>query len=184
MKKIMVSLLLAGVIVAAIGATSVAYAQGPDNAPLYQQGGGRGGFGPNNPDRVENEDLHNLMLEAWSAELGISVADLSAREEAGERMSQIALSTGISFEEFRALKTAVNTSVAEKALKAGYIDQAQYEWLLQAAERQMNGQGNGGQTNAGNGTRPADGTGFGARSARGGGMRGAGFNSANCTATP
>lgn len=181
MKKLMVSILLAGVMVAVIGAVSVVNAQGPDNAPLYQQGGGRGGFGANRADRVENEDVHNLMMEAYSAELGISTAELNAREEAGETMAQIVLSTGRSFEEFRALKTAVNTSVAEQALKAGYIDQAQYEWLLQAAERQMNGQGNGGQMSAGNGTRPADGTGFGTR---GGGMRGAGFNSANCTVNP
>ena len=181
MKKLMVSLLLAGVLVALIGATVVVNAQGPDNAPLYQQGGGRGGFGFNNPDRVENEDVHNLMMAAWSTELGISVDELNTREDAGETMAQIALSTGISFEEFRALKTAVNTSAAEQALKAGYLDQAQYEQLLQAAERQMNGQGNG--------TRPADGTGLGTR---GGGMRGAGTrsargagqNSTNCIVNP
>jgi hypothetical protein len=191
MKKLMVSLLVAGVMVAVIGVTSVVNAQGPVDAPVYQQGGGRGGFGANSADRVENEDVHNLMMEAYSAELGISVAELNAREDAGETMAQIVLSTGLTFDEFRALKTAVNTSVAEQALKAGYIDQAQYEWLLQAAERQMNGQGNGGQdgTGIGTGTRPADGTGFGAR---GGGMRGTGtrsargtgLNSANCTVNP
>lgn len=204
MKKLMVSLLLAGVMVAAIGATSVVNAQGPVEQPLYQQGGGQGGFGANSEDHVENEDVHNLMMEAYSAELGISVAELNAREEAGETMSQIVLSTGTSFEDFRALKTAVNASTAEKALAAGYIDQAEYEWLIQAAERQMNGQGSGGSLGTGagtpladgtgigtgkrgtgtrlsDGTRLADGTGFGTR---GSGMRGTGLNSANCTVTP
>ena len=201
MKKLMVSLLLAGVLVAVIGATSVVNAQGPVNTPVVEQGGGRGGFGANSADHVENEDVHNLMMEAYSAELGISVAELNAREDAGETMSQIVLSTGRTFEEFRALKTAVNTSAAEQALKAGYIDQAQYEWYLQAAERQMNGQGNGSRladgsgygtrladgsgysarTTLGTGTRPVDGTGFGTR---GGGMRGSGLNSTNCTVNP
>ena len=190
MKKLMVSLLLAGVLVAVIGATSVVNAQGPVNNPVVEQGGGRGGFGANSADHVENEDVHNLMMEAYSAELGISVAELNAREDAGETMSQIVLSTGRTFEEFRALKTAVNTSAAEQALKAGYIDQAQYQWYLQAAERQMNGQGNGtrladgsgysARTTLGTGTRPADGSGFGTRGAG----RGSGLNSADCTVNP
>ncbi len=182
MKKLIVSLLLVGVLVAVIGATSVVNAQGPVETPLYQQGGGRGGFGANSADHVENEDVHNLMMAAYAAELGISVEELNAREEAGETMAQIVLSTGRSFEEFRALKTAVNTSVAEQALKAGYITQAQYDWMLQAAERQMNGRGDG----AGlvEGTRPSDGTGFGAR---GGGMRGNGSlanGGTNCVVNP
>jgi len=209
MKKLMVSLLLAGVMVAAIGATSVVNAQGPVEQPLYQQGGGQGGFGANSEDHVENEDVHNLMMEAYSAELGISVAELNAREEAGETMSQIVLSTGTSFEDFRALKTAVNTSTAEKALAAGYIDQAEYEWLIQAAERQMNGQGISGRLGTGTGTPLADGTGI-ATGTRGTGSRlsdgtrlsdvtgigtgmrgtgnrsarGTGLNSADCTVTP
>lgn len=199
MKKLMVSLLLAGVLTAVIGVTSVVNAQGPDNTPLYQQGGGQGGFGANSEDHVENEDVHNLMMAAWSAELGISVDELNAREEAGETMAQIALFTGISFEEFRALKTAVNTSSAEQALKAGYIDQAEYQWLLQVAERQMNGQGNvrsrstrtignftGTRTSDGSGAgiRPADGRGYGARgtSMRGSGNLSAG--NADCTVNP
>jgi len=193
MKKLMVSLLLAGVLVAVIGATSAVNAQGPVNTPVVEQGGGRGGFGTRDArsaDHVENEDVHNLMMEAYSAELGISVAELNAREDAGETMSQIVLSTGRTFEEFRALKTAVNTSAAEQALKAGYIDQAQYQWYLQAAERQMNGQGNGtrladgsgysARTTLGTGTRPADGSGFGTRGAG----RGSGLNSADCTVNP
>lgn len=194
MKKLMVSLLLAGVMVAVIGAATVVNAQGPVDAPVYQQGGGRGGFGANSEQRVENEDVHNLMMEAYSAELGISVAELNAREEAGETMSQIVLSTGRSFEEFRALKTAVNTTVAEQALQAGYITQAEYEWMIRATERRMGGLGNGARLadGAGYGTRlsnasalgaaprPADGTGYGAR----GGNRGAGLNRADCIVNP
>ena len=188
MKKLLVSLVLVGGLVAVIGATSVARAQGPVDQPLYQQGGGQGGFGGNSADLVENEDVHELMMNAYSAELGISVDELEAREAAGEPMSLIVLSTGRTFEEFRALKTAVNTSVAEQALAAGYIDQAEYEWLIQAAGRQMNGQGRGfGMRGAGAGTgtgmrgagnRSADGTGF------GGGMSGSGLQSADCTTQP
>ena len=202
MKKLVVSLLLAGVIVAAFGFVSTASAQGPVDQPLYGQGGGRGGFGAASADRVVNEDVHALMMEAWSAELGISVEELEAREAAGEAMSRIVLSTCVTFEEFRALKTAVNTSVAEQALAAGYIDQAQYEWLIQAADRQMSGRGNGTRMGTANGTprgtgyRAADGTftgrgtgmvegtgtGYGAR--RSAGQLGTGLGTGDCLVQP
>jgi len=123
MKKLVVSLLLAGVIVAAFGFVSTASAQGSDERAYYGQGGGRGGFGASSADHVENADVHNLFMEAWSAELGLSVEEIEAREESGETMAQIALSTGISFEDFRALKTTINAKVADEALAAGFIDE-------------------------------------------------------------
>lgn len=206
MKKLMVSLLLAGVIVAAFGFVSTANAQGPVDQPFYGQGGGRGRFDATSVDHVENEDVHNLMMELYSAELGISVEELESREAAGETMSQIVLSTGLSFEEFRALKTAVNTSVAEQALAAGYIDQTQYAWLIQAAERQMSGFGNGtriGTTNGtplgtgpgtgysaadgtfnGRGSGLVDGTGTGYGMRRGSGQLGTGVGTGDCTVQP
>ena len=194
MKKLLVSLLLAGVIVAAFSFVSTASAQGPLDQPFYGQGGGRGGFSTTNSDQVENEDVHNLMMEAWSAELGLSVEELETREAAGEPMSRIALSTGVSFDEFRSLKTAVNTSVAEQALAAGYIDQAQYDWMIQAAQRQMSGRGNGtrvGTSNGtpqGTGTRAVDGTGSATGTSfgmgRGAGRSGSTLGTGNCTVQP
>ena len=194
MKKLLVSLLLAGVIVAAFSFVSTASAQGPLDQPFYGQGGGLGGFSTTNSDQVENEDVHNLMMEAWSAELGLSVEELETREAAGEPMSRIALSTGVSFAEFRSLKTAVNTSVAEQALAAGYIDQAQYDWMIQAAQRQMSGRGNGtrvGTSNGtpqGTGTRAVDGTGSATGTSfgmgRGAGRSGSTLGTGNCTVQP
>lgn len=192
MKKLVVSLLLAGMIVAAFGFVSTANAQGSDERAYYGQGGGRGGFGATSADHVENADVHNLMMEAWSAELGISVEELNSREEAGETMAQIALSTDISFEDFRVLKTTINTKVADEALAAGFIDDAQYQWLIQAAQRQMNGLGQGGRygdasvnpqgTGPENRVRPSDGTGYGMR--RGGGQFGTGLGTGDCTVQP
>jgi len=175
MKKLLVSLLLAGVIVAAFSFVSTANAQGPVDQPLYGQGGGRGGarggLGLANADQVVNEDVHNLMMEAWSAELGLSVEEIETREDAGERLSQIALGTGLSFEDFRALKTSIHSSVAEQALALGYIDQTQYDWMIHAADRQSSGFGGG----FGMGTRSADGTGTGYGMRRGGGQFGSGL---------
>jgi hypothetical protein len=188
MKKLMLSLLLAGVIVAAFGFVSTASAQGPVDQPIYGRGGARGGLGAVNVENVENEDVHNLMMEAWSTELGLSVEELEAREDAGETMSRIALSTGIAFEDFRALKLEIHTAVAEEALAAGFIDQAQYDWMLQSAERQASGFGGGYGTGTrladGTGTRLADGTGTGYGMRRGGGQFGTGLGTGDCLVTP
>jgi hypothetical protein len=190
MKKLVVSLVLAGVIVAAFGFVSTASAQGSDERAYYGQGGGRGGFGASSADHVENADVHNLFMEAWSAELGLSVEEIEAREESGETMAQIALSTGISFEDFRALKTTINATVADEALAAGFIDEAEYQWLIQAAQRQMNGLGQGSRLGTANGTplgsgtgyRAADGTGYGMR--RGAGQLGSGLGTGDCLVQP
>lgn len=186
MKKLVLSLLLAGVIVAAFGFVSTASAQGPVDQPFYGQGGGRGGarggLGVANGTGVVNEDVHNLMMDAWATELSLSVEELEARVEDGERLAQIALASGLSFEDFRALKLEIHTAVAEEALAAGYIDQAQYDWMLQAAERQASGFGGG----YGMGTRLADGTGTGYGMRRGGGQFGTGLRvqDGSCLVTP
>ena len=163
MKKILFSLLLAGVIVAAFGFTGTASAQGPANG----RGAGYGTATSADPDRVVNEDVHDLMIKAWSTGLGISVADLQTRLDAGERMSTIALSTGLTLEEFFDLKSDIHASVADAALAAGSIDEAQAERM-----RQMIG-GNG----SGLGARRS-GSGFGR------GMSGTGVRTGSCPNLP
>jgi hypothetical protein len=176
MKKIWVFLVIGGVLALALGAASVVNAQAPVNTPQVEQGGGQGGFGARAAgcgERGENEEVQKLMLNAWSDALGISVEELSNRKDAGENLAQIALSTGRTFEEFRALRVSVHTSVAEQALKAGIIDQAQYQCHLKAVERQMHGRGNG--------SRPADGHGF---TTRGAGDRARGHHCGGRSANP
>ena len=154
MKKLVVSLLLAGVLVAAFGFVSTASAQGPVDQVVYGQGMGRGGNGYVNAGEVENEFVHDAMMEAWSDALGISVEEIEAREEAGETLSQIALSAGISFEDFWTLKDEINLSAADQALAAGQIDETEYAFLVQANQRVMGGN----SAMRGTGYRATDGT--------------------------
>ena len=167
MKKILFSLLLAGVIVAAFGFTSTASAQGPYNG----RGAGYGTATSPDTDRVVNEEVHTLMIEAWSTELGISVEELETRLDAGERMSSIALSTGLTLAEFRDLKSTIHASVADAALAAGYIDETQAERMSQAFG--ANGGGLG-----------ARGAGMRAGSGLGGGMFGYGAQAGTCPNLP
>ncbi len=144
MKKLMVGLIVIGVVIAAFGTATVVNAQSGTPQPYYgQNGGGRYGNRTGAGLQGENEAVHDLMMEAWSAELGISVDELNTRLDAGETMSQIALSSGLSFEEFWTLKSAVHSSVAEQALEQGLITQAQADWMQQAAQRQAGGYGRG-----------------------------------------
>ncbi len=136
MKKLIVGLLVIGVVAAALGTFTVVSAQSATPQPLYgQNGGGRYGYRSNADLNVGNEALHDLMMSAYSSELDITVEDLNARLDAGETLSQIALSTGLSVEEFWALKTSVRSTVVEQALEQGLITQAQADWMQQAGQR-------------------------------------------------
>lgn len=167
MKKLMVSLLVIGVIVAALGTATVVNAQSEIPQPFYgQNGGGRFGNRMNVDLYEENEAVHDLMMEAWSNELGISVDDLNTRLDGGETLSQIALSTGLTLEDFRTLMTEIHTTVTEQALADGLLTQAQADLMQQAAQRQAGGMGRGV---------------YGAGAGMGAGMRGSG---AYCTNLP
>ncbi|MBA4374894.1 MAG: hypothetical protein C0401_01810 [Anaerolinea sp.] len=158
MKKLVVSLVIAGVFIAALGTAAVVNAQEPTPQPVYGQGGmgGHGMRGGMNGAEIENEAVHDLMMAAWADKLNLSVEELNTRTEAGEKLSQIALSTGMSFTDFWTLKTEIHSAVAEQALAEGLITQAEADLMQQSGTRQMNG----------------------------GGMRGAGYGSgSNCSTT-
>jgi hypothetical protein len=180
MKKIIVSLIVAGVIVAALGSVAVVSAQGPVNqsgtGQTAGQGGGRYGNRVSDDLHVENEAVHDLMMSAYAVKLGLSVDELNTREEAGETLSQIALSTGLSFEEFWAMKTEIKTQVTSQALAEGLITQAEADLMLQSAARRAARFSNSNATGSG--------TGYGMGGRMGSGMRGTGFNSASCTNLP
>lgn len=127
----------------ALGTVRTVSAQGPTQTPYYGQGGmgGRGMGGGMYDADVENEAVHDLMMAAYAEKLNLSVEELNTRTDAGERLSQIALSTGMSFTDFWALKTEVHSAVAQQALADGLITQAQFELMQQTGTSMMNGSG-------------------------------------------
>ncbi len=95
---------MVAIAVLAIGATGVVYTQTPSQAPgsgAARMGGRdpRGGSGVGNGVAVEGI-LHDYLIAAYAEALNIPVADLEARLDSGETMSQIAISTGITLDEF------------------------------------------------------------------------------------
>lgn len=86
MKKWILITLMAAVLLGAFSVRSSAYAQTA------------------RPDYPDGCPYHEDMLELFSEKLGMSAEDLQARLDGGETMAQIAISSGMSFEEFKALK--------------------------------------------------------------------------------
>ncbi len=143
MNKFVKAVLLVAVVALAIGTAGVAYAQSPSQAPgngVTAMGGRgpRGGSGAGN-GIASDGILHDYMIAAYAEALNIPVADLEARLENGETMSQIALSTGMTLDEFRTLMVDVRTQAIDQALADGVLTQAQADWLKLHGAGQMAG---------------------------------------------
>jgi hypothetical protein len=149
MNKFVVTLMVVAVVVFALSAVGVAYAQSPTQTPGTGTGwmGGRGSrSGSAGANTAAGEGiLHDYMIAAYAEKLNIPVADLEARLDSGETMAQIALSEGLTFEQFRTLMIEVRTQAIEQALNDGVLTQAQADWMEQHGAGQMAGgqMGNG-----------------------------------------
>lgn len=156
MKK---TLLIVALVVLALGAlgVSVALAQG-EQPPVngYSRGNVpgvgmmRGGFGP----------MHTYVVEAFAAELDLTVDGVNTRLSSGETLYQIAIAEGIAQDDVPALLTKVHTAAFDKAVAAGALTREQADWMLQRMQyKAQNGYGFGNCPMGG--ARPQDGTGFG-----------------------
>lgn len=145
MKKFASVLVVVSVFVLALASVGVAYAQAP--TPAAGTGTGwMGGRGSNGVTAVGDGLLHEYYVEGFAQALGIPAADLEARLEAGETMAQIALSTGLTLDEFRTLAVDVRVQALNQAVSDGVITQEQADWMSQRGFGQMGarGTGNGG----------------------------------------
>jgi len=166
MNKLMKTFVILAVAAIALGSASAVFAQTdtPDS-PIGFGGIGigsrskRGGRGNGsqmlyqNRDSMEDGLLHDAMIAAFSEALNIPVLDLEERLAAGESMADIALSTGMTLEDFRTLLTEIRTTVHDQAVEEGLLPGSQSGWLNE---------------------RPEGNTGYGARRGGGQGMYGAG----------
>jgi len=145
MKK---TILIVGLLVLALGVlgVGVVFAQGT-NPPYAGHGPMRNGEGP----------LHTFMVIEFAKKLDLNVNDINTRIAAGETMYDIALSAGVTAEEFLTVMTEVRTAALDAAVKANVITQEQADWM------KSRGFGQGGM-----GTGTCDGTGM--QGAQGQGM--------------
>ncbi len=143
MNKLVKTILLVAVVALAIGTAGVAYAQTPNQIPgtgsnAMGKRGPQGRYGAGNGITGDGI-LHDYLIAAYAEALNIPVADLETRLDNGETMSQIALSTGMTLDEFRTLMVDVRNQAIDQALADGVLTQAQADWLKLHGAGQMAG---------------------------------------------
>ncbi len=98
MKKSLIAVLVAAVLIASFGVVSSVYAYG---------GNPGNGNGSAVRQQLQTEDglglYHDEILAAFSEALGITVEELEARIDAGETIIEIAVAEGMSLEDAQAL---------------------------------------------------------------------------------
>ncbi|GAB4541285.1 MAG: hypothetical protein Fur002_09410 [Anaerolineales bacterium] len=122
MKKTLLIVALVAAALIAFGAGTV-FAQ--DAQPPYN-GGGRGGMMGGGDGA-----LHTFMVVEFAKQLNLNVNDVNTRLDAGESMYDIALSAGVTAEEFPAVMTSVRVAALDAAVKANVITQEQADWMNQ-----------------------------------------------------
>jgi hypothetical protein len=108
--------------------------------------------------------LHTFIVTEFARELNLNVNDINTRLAAGDTLRDIALSAGVSAEDFPAIMQEVRANALEAAVKANVITQEQADRML------SRGFGQGGMRN-GNGNGNCDGTGPHGNQGNGGGRQ-------------
>lgn len=151
MKKFTIAILaVLAVGVLAFGFSSDAFAAESD--PAYPGNGGMGGNGgsggngrggsngtgiPLETNLNLDGSLDDLMAGMIASELGISVEELQAREDAGETLVEIGLSLGFDADAVLAIHLQARTEALAQAVADGLLTQTQADWML---SRMENGQ--------------------------------------------
>jgi hypothetical protein len=133
MKKLVKSFVILAVVAIALGSASAVFAQSstPETPTGFGSRGNRGGMGSGstflnqNRDSFEDGLLHDEMIAAFAEALDLDVEVVETRLADGETMAEIALSTGLTLDEFRTVLKDVRTQVHEWAVEEGILPEAQ-----------------------------------------------------------
>ncbi len=160
MKK---TILIVALVLLALGGLGVGAAFAQGSIPPYA------GHGP----MVANGAgwMHDYIERALTSKLGVTEAQVDEQFAAGKSMYQIALDNGIQQVDVVNFIDEVHQQALANAVRDGVLTQTQADWLSQ--RMQNAGQNGYGFANCPMGN--AQGTQFGLRSGRGGGMMGRGF---------
>jgi len=150
MNKVVISIVVVAMIAIAFGTAGVVYAQsgtpqssaaGTGNGYGMGSRGSRGGMMAGNGAGTQEGLMHDAMIAAYSDKLGISVEVLNSRLADGETLSAIALSTGLTVEQFTALRLEVRNLAIDQAVKDGTFTQEQADWMKTRGAGNGNGMG-------------------------------------------
>jgi hypothetical protein len=169
-------------VLAVLTVASVVSAQAPQPQSTPQPGFGRGGMmgqgrmaqGQGLMAQYDGDEgpIHDGMLAAFAAKLGLKAEDLQARLDKGESMWQIASAGGMSAEQFSAAMLEARNAGIDAAVKNGTLSQEQADWMKQRGQMMGAGQNGMDPENCpmNNGTTGTTGAGRGGMMRRGGMM--------------
>lgn len=150
MNKKILSIVVVIVVAVALGSTSTVFAQS-SNPQTSNQGtgygyrmGGRGANGGTMGTGIAGTSdgiLHEDLIAIYAEKLDISVADLNSRLAAGETLSAIASSKGLTSEQFTALMSDARSLTLDQAVKDGTLTQTQADWMKTRGAAMSNGSG-------------------------------------------
>jgi opacity protein-like surface antigen len=103
------------------------YGPGNGRGMMNGQGGGMMRAGVDGDEGL----LHDGMVAALAAKLGLKVEDIEARLDKGETMWQIAQSKEMTVAQYQTWMLEARTSAIDAAVKAGTLTQAQADWMKQ-----------------------------------------------------
>jgi hypothetical protein len=155
MKKLIISLVVVGVLVAALGTAGYVYAQSSTPQTPFGRGMGMGqgrgmrggmmGAGQGQGMVPGSGIMHDEMVAAFAAKLGMSADELDARIDKGETMFQVAASKGFTAEQFTTMMTEARAQAVDQAVKNGKLTQEQADFMKTRGPGQMGGgRGRGG----------------------------------------
>lgn len=127
MKKMLMTLAVLGVVVAAFASTGSVFAQ-TSTPPAPGTGTGY---------------MHDEMVAVYAEAFGLTAEELDARLTAGETLADVAYSTGMTATEFRDLVVSSREKVIALAVENGSITQDQADWMLSRWNGQNTGSGYG-----------------------------------------
>ena len=146
MKKLIISLVIVGVLVAALGTAGYVYAQSSTPQTPFGRGMGMGQGRGMRAGAVAGQGmvpgsgiLHDEMVAAFAAKLGMGAEELDARIDKGETMYQVATSKGFTAEQFTTMMTEARAQAVDQAVKDGKITQDQADFMKTRGPGQMGG---------------------------------------------
>ena len=132
MKKVFKSFVIVAVLVVAMVSTSAVFAQTtspggsrPGNSTSDANSGGMGNGHRGSNQGSQDGPIHDALISAFAEALGLTIDEINALLADGETMSEIAISTGMTYDEFVVLLNEIHEQIIGQAEADGIQIQEQ-----------------------------------------------------------
>jgi hypothetical protein len=133
MKKTVFATLIVALLAVAVVIPVAAQAPAPQS-PGFSPGGN--GYNADN----QTYPMHDTMMAAFAAELGLTVEEVEAAIAEGKTVYEIAAENGITEESFYSIIMAARQASIDEGVAQGYFTQERADWMSQRQTNMQNGE--------------------------------------------